>query len=114
MKHTVNTDAQARIYPPENASKIVLNPEALAFNLNFLRREMGPGVQISSVVKGNAYGHGIEAFVPVAEQLGIRHFSVFSSDEAARVASVCRHKDTRIMIMGDNAPGDLPWVIRSG
>lgn len=114
MKHTVNTDAQARIYPPENASKIVLNPEALAFNLNFLRREMGPGVQISSVVKGNAYGHGIEAFVPVAEQLGIRHFSVFSSDEAARVASVCRHKDTRIMIMGDIAPGALPWVIRSG
>ncbi|UAY56667.1 alanine racemase [Arachidicoccus terrestris] len=98
----------------ENTSEIVLNPEALAFNLDFLRQEMGPDVEISSVVKGNAYGHGIEAFVPLAEKLGIRHFSVFSTGEAARVSSVLREKTSEMMIMGDIAPGQLEWVIRSG
>lgn len=98
----------------ENTSEIVLNPEALAFNLDFLRREMGPGVEISSVVKGNAYGHGIETFVPLAEKLGIRHFSVFSTGEAARVSSVLKEKNSEMMIMGDIAPGQLEWVIRSG
>lgn len=98
----------------ENTSEIVLNPSALAFNLDFLRREMGPDVQISSVVKGNAYGHGIQAFVPMAERLGIRHFSVFSTGEASKVSQVIKEKDTAIMIMGDIAPGELRWVIESG
>lgn len=98
----------------ENTSEIVLNPEALAFNLDFLRQEMGPDVEISSVVKGNAYGHGIETFVPLAEKLGVRHFSVFSTGEAARVSSVLKEKNSEIMIMGDIAPGQLEWVIRSG
>jgi len=98
----------------ENTSEIILNPKALAFNLDFLRREMGPEVQISSVVKGNAYGHGIQAFVPLAEKLGIRHFSVFSTGEAARVNEVLKDQTSEIMIMGDIAPGELQWVIKSG
>jgi len=98
----------------EHTSKIVFNPGALAFNLKFLRQEMGPDVTISCVVKGNAYGHGIEAYVPMAEQLGIRHFSVFSTEEASRVSKVIQDPQTEIMIMGDIAPGDLSWVIESG
>lgn len=98
----------------ENTSEIILDPNALAFNLDFLRREMGPDVQISSVVKGNAYGHGIQAFVPLAEKLGIRHFSVFSTGEAARVNEVLKDQGSEVMIMGDIAPGELNWVIKSG
>jgi len=98
----------------ENTSEIILNPTALQYNLEFLRKEMGPEVLISSVVKGNAYGHGIEAFVPMAEQLGIRHFSVFSTGEAYRVARVIRQPETAIMIMGDIAPGELRGVIQAG
>ena len=98
----------------EHTSKIVLNPEALAFNLQFLRREMGPDVAISCVVKGNAYGHGIESYVPMAEQLGVRHFSVFSTGEASRVKAVIQDEKTEVMIMGDIAPGELNWVIQSG
>ncbi|WP_262712512.1 alanine racemase [Arachidicoccus ginsenosidivorans] len=98
----------------EHTSKIVLNPEALAFNLAFLHREMGPDVVISAVVKGNAYGHGIEAYVPMAEKLGVRHFSVFSTGEAARVKAVTEDEKTEIMIMGDIAPGELRLVIQAG
>ena len=98
----------------ENTSEIILNPAALQFNLEFLQKEMGPDVLVSSVVKGNAYGHGIESFVPMAEQSGIRHFSVFSAGEAYRVAKVIRQQATEIMIMGDIAPGELQGVIEAG
>jgi len=98
----------------ENTSEIILNPAALAYNLDFLRQEMGPEVLISSVVKGNAYGHGIEAYIPMAEKLGIRHFSVFSTGEAYRVAKATKQPETEIMIMGDIAPGELQGVIDTG
>ena len=97
-----------------HTSEIRLSKEALAYNLDFLRKEMGPGVEISSVVKGNAYGHGIETYVPMAEQLGIRHFSVFNTNEAARVSKVLTNPSSEIMIMGDAPPSTLSWIIASG
>ena len=64
--------------PPVLAgSWIELSESALRTNVRFLRRMMGPDVTVCSVVKGNAYGHGIEAFVPMAERCGIRQFAAF-------------------------------------
>jgi alanine racemase len=61
-------------------------------------------------VKANAYGHGINAFVPLAEQCGVRHFAVATSFEAEEVVEA-RTLDSDIMIMGILYPEDLPWVI---
>ena len=97
-----------------HTSEIILSKEALAFNLNYLRQEMGPEVRISSVVKGNAYGHGIESFVPMAESLGIEHFSVFNTEEAVRVKRVLKNPKSAIMIMGDTPAETLKWIIQSG
>lgn len=94
----------------DNTSEIVLDKAALAFNIDFLKKEMGPGVLISSVVKGNAYGHGIDSFVPLAQSLGIEHFSVFNTQEAARVQKALLHK-APIMIMGYIPPEQMQWVI---
>jgi alanine racemase len=65
------------------------------------------------VVKGNAYGHGIENTVSIAEGAGIRHFSTFSTDEAFRVLKSSK-KNSQIMIMGmvDNA--SLPFLVEQG
>lgn len=65
------------------------------------------------MIKGNAYGHGIEQIVPMAEKVGIRHFSVFSSDEAARALSV-KTGESRIMIMGYIADEMIPWAMENG
>ena len=66
-------------------SYIELSRSALQKNIRYLKKQLAPGTLFSSVVKGNAYGHGIESFVPLAESCGIRHFSVSCASEALRV-----------------------------
>ena len=93
-----------------NNSTLELSASALRSNIQFLRRMLGERCILSSVVKGNAYGHGIEVFAPLALRSGINHFSVFNAVEAERVLRATDGK-AEIMIMGliDNA--DLEWAI---
>jgi alanine racemase len=94
-------------------SVIEINKSALLHNLQFLRGLVGQDIRISSVVKGNAYGHGIEQFVPVAEECGVDHFSVFSADEALRLSKVSNGEST-IMIMGMIDNQEIEWAIAGG
>jgi alanine racemase len=95
------------------SSRIELSGKALAGNIRFLRNRIGPDAVFSSVIKGNAYGHNIKEFVPLAEGCGVRHFSVFSIEEA-----VCAHEaiseDSHVMIMGYIDNSDLEWAITRG
>ncbi|GJM31403.1 MAG: alanine racemase [Saprospiraceae bacterium] len=95
-----------------HTSWIEISQSALVNNYKFLSEHFGDEVKISSVVKGNAYGHGLELFVPLAEQCGQTHFSVFSADEALIVKNVSQ-LDPTIMIMGmvDNA--QMEWAIEN-
>ncbi len=93
-----------------HTSVLELSQESLNTNIAFLRKLFGRKVRISSVVKGNAYGHGIEVFVPMAEKAGIDHFSVFSTEEAYRVKSSIT-KESEIMIMGMIDDSDVEWAI---
>ncbi len=95
-----------------HTSWIEISRSALENNYRFLKAHLGNDVKMSSVVKGNAYGHGIELFIPLAEECGQRHFSVFSADEALRVKNVSQ-LDPTIMIMGmlDNA--QMEWAIEN-
>lgn len=94
-------------------SRIVLDERALHKNLRFLRKTIGKNVLFSSVIKGNAYGHGIEAFVPMAESCGVRHFSVFTADEALR-AHRSRTENSRILVLGFIADEELEWAVEQG
>ncbi|PAU93543.1 alanine racemase [Aliifodinibius salipaludis] len=95
------------LYP----SWIELSKQAFEKNISFLKDYIGKDVVFSSVIKGNAYGHGIGHFVPMAEECGVRHFSVFSSDEARQAARASTEEDTHIMIMGMINNGALGWAI---
>ena len=94
-------------------SHIELSRDALRSNLRFLRRVVGPGVRFCSVVKGDAYGHGIRHFVPMAEDCGVRGFAVFDATEAEAVLRA-RRTDCDVMIMGHIDPQDLPWAVQEG
>ncbi|MFH1810754.1 MAG: alanine racemase [Pseudomonadota bacterium] len=94
-------------------SWIELSESALRQNLRFLREQLGPDVTLCSVVKGNAYGHGIENFVPLAERCGVRQFAVFSADEAERCMR-CHTEDSQVMIMGPVDGEALAWAIETG
>lgn len=92
-------------------SHIELSKSAFKQNIEFLKDYVGKDVVFSSVIKGNAYGHGIEQFVPMAESCGIRHFSVFSSDEAKRAFDAKTEDDSHIMIMGMIENSEIRWAI---
>lgn len=93
-----------------HSSRIELSQSALKQNLNFIRKKIGPETIFSSVVKADAFGHGIGTFVPMAEKAGVKHFSVASSYEAWEVKEACT-KESTIMIMGILYDKDLEWVI---
>ncbi|WP_339657620.1 alanine racemase [Flavobacterium frigidarium] len=91
-------------------SSIELNQTAYQNNIDFLRKTFGKKVQFSSVVKGNAYGHGIKEFVTMAYDCGVSHFSVFDVEEAKLIKEALADKAT-IMVMGLVQEIDMEWVI---
>jgi alanine racemase len=95
------------------SSYIELSRCAVEHNQRFVRSQLRPGVDLSVVVKGNAYGHGVAEFVPLAMKAGARHFSVFSDDEARQVHAVL-DSQAELMIMGNIDPDNLRWIIANG
>ena len=95
------------------SSTIEISKSALENNLDFIRHKLKKNVRLSSVVKGNAYGHTIETFVPIAEEYGIDHFSVHSAEEALAVYKFSK-KNPTIMIMGSVDESEISWAIDSG
>lgn len=93
-------------------SVIEINSIAHKENITFLRNIFGKKTIISSVVKGNAYGHGLKEFVEMAFANGVTHFSVFDVEEAKIVFDTLEDKIT-ILIMGFVADDDLEWVIKN-
>jgi alanine racemase len=96
-----------------DTSVIELSRSALKNNYHFFQKLTGKGTRISCVVKANAYGHGIPTFVPLAEECGADHFSVFSASEAVRVLQSSK-KDSDVMIMGAIRNEEIPWAIENG
>lgn len=95
-----------------HTSCIELSESALRKNIKFLKGIIGPRAIFSSVIKGNAYGHCIKTFVPLAEKCGVRHFSVYSAYEAFE-AFQSRNENSDIMIMGDIDRDALRWAIEN-
>ncbi len=114
IKHSTATDEFYRGEKKMSSPSVMeISRSSVINNLGFLREYIGRDVRLSSVVKGNAYGHGIEVFVPLAEECGIDHFAVFDSAEARRTHRVCR-PESSIMIMGYIEDSDLEWIIDNG
>ncbi len=94
-------------------SFLEISAKAYRQNIKYIRSEIGEKPTISAVVKGNAYGHGIEQMVGIAEKAGIRHFSAFSSDEAWLVKKHST-KNSEIMILGMLYEEEMEDLIRAG
>jgi len=93
-----------------HSSCIEISKKAFKNNLDYLRNRFGKDTQFSSVIKGNAYGHGIDFMLPLAEEFGVRHFSVFSADEALK-AHKASTADSQIMIMGMISDEAIEWAV---
>lgn len=96
----------------QSTSIIELKKSAVKQNIRFIQSLVGDGVIFTSVVKGNAYGHGIEEIVPIIEKCNVSSFAVFSSGEAARVKKALQKKCT-IIIFGYIPDEDIDWVVEN-
>lgn len=99
-------------YPFEATSRIELSTSAFQSNYRFIKELVGSKTMVSAVVKGNAYGHSYDAFIPMAEDVGIRHFSVFSLEEAWQIKQLLK-TPSDIMIMGSVPDNALEWVVQN-
>lgn len=95
----------------DNTNFIEISESAFKNNVDYINKRLNPGTIFSHVVKGNAYGHGIEEYVPMAARNGAQHFSVFDAHEAFRVRKVAANVD--VMIMGMITESQLEWAIEN-
>lgn len=95
-----------------NTSRIELKKSNLRSNIQFLNSTIGQNRKLSIVVKGNAYGHGYDNYIPLLKSQGVDHFSVFSAQEAFQVKNYLDKKDG-LMIMGDTPFEALDWVVNN-
>ena len=93
-------------------SYIELSKSALNNNIQYMKKKAGPDTRYSLVVKANAYGHGIEDLLPMVEDCGVDHVSVFSLEEARRVLEI-KQRTCDLMIMGFVDDDHLAWVIEN-
>lgn len=96
-----------------SGSWIELSRSALENNINMIRGILGESTRLSSVIKGNAYGHGALQVLGMLQNLEVNHFSVFNADEAYRVFPYLRPHDT-LLVMGDLDGDALEWAIQNG
>ena len=94
-------------------SWIELSRETYARNVRYLKKRIGRGATFCSVIKGNAYGHGIEQLVEMAQHEGVYWFAVYDAGEAFRARQVA-HADTNIMIMGMVDHEAVEWAVEHG
>ncbi len=90
---------------------ITISRSALKNNIGFLRHRLGDA-RLCGVVKGNAYGHGLKPYIPLAMELGVDYFGVYSADEAWYVVEHLR-KCPDLFIMGMVEGEALVWAIEN-
>lgn len=95
--------------PPDSGTWTTIDRIALGSNLQELQRHLA-NTELCMVVKGNAYGHGYGAVVPIAEAAGVRRFAVFSAREAAGFLRASDGK-SKLMVMGQASKNNLRWML---
>lgn len=99
-------------FKPETTSWIEISKSALEQNIRFIEKTIPEKTTFSAVVKGDAYGHGIEIYGPLAYECGIRHFSVYSANEAYQLLKSIRGEFV-LMIMGSLNRTEILWAIEN-
>ncbi|TAH44272.1 MAG: alanine racemase [Bacteroidetes bacterium] len=93
-------------------STIELSASAYRHNLRFINFRLKAGVRLCSVVKGNAYGHGLTQFVKMAMQAGVDYFAVHSSEEAYLLKQgITKMPD--LFIMGAMEESAVKWAVEN-
>ncbi|MEW6304510.1 MAG: alanine racemase [Verrucomicrobiota bacterium] len=83
---------------------------ALHGNLAWIRHQVGPGVKIMTVVKSDAYGHGLKQIAALLMQSGTDVFGVANLTEARAIRSVGR--GWPVLMLGACLPDEVDTAVR--
>jgi alanine racemase len=83
--------------------------DALGGNLSWIRHRIGPAVKILTVVKADAYGHGLKQIAALLMQRGADIFGVANLAEAHAVRSVGR--GWPVLMLGACLPGEVETAV---
>jgi alanine racemase len=83
---------------------------ALRENLGWIRHKVGPGVKVMTVVKADAYGHGLKQIAALLMQSGTDVFGVANLAEAHAIRSV--GKGWPILMLGACLPHEVETAVR--
>src|SRR5438132_2038048 len=83
---------------------------ALRENLAWIRHRVGPAVKIMTVVKADAYGHGLKQTAALLMQSGTDIFGVANLAEAQSIRSV--GKGWPILMLGACLPDEVERAVR--
>ncbi len=98
-------------FKPTATSWIEVSKSALENNILFIKKLLPEKCIFSAVVKGNAYGHDIEVYGSLAYSCGLRHFSVYSINEAYRLFHTINENDYTILCLGNLNDEEMRWAI---
>ncbi len=84
--------------------------DALRSNLAWLRQRAGPAVKIMTVVKADAYGHGLKQIAALLMQSGTDVFGVANLAEARAIRSVGR--GWPILMLGACLPDEIETCVK--
>lgn len=85
---------------------------ALRENLALLRNRVGPSVRILTVVKADAYGHGLKQIAALLMQSGTDIFGVANLGEAEAILNVGR--GWPVLMLGASLPDEIELALRLG
>ena len=89
---------------------IEVDTKALARNYRAFRKLIGPKVKLMSVVKSNAYGHGLIDFSKLMVELGVDWLGVDSIVEAVALRRAGIKKN--ILVLGYTRPINFPLALQ--
>jgi alanine racemase len=95
----------------KSTSYIELDRNALHKNVKYLQKRIGRA-RFCSVIKGDAYGHGLKEFLPLVEECGVDFFAVADANEAEKVIEVKR-PETHVMITAMIDDHHLEWAVEN-
>jgi alanine racemase len=78
-------------------------------NFRLIQRDLPPGLQMLSVVKDEAYGHGLLHAARVATDSEVKFLAVSTVEEAIRLRDAGVR--ARILLLGDRPEAELPWCV---
>jgi alanine racemase len=85
---------------------------AVTHNCRVLRSRLGPGVELSPVLKADGYGHGAPLCAPAAITAGADRIAVATAREAAAIREL--DAAVPILVLGAMAPAECDLAIEAG